>query len=64
MGRWPRLSTQGVVIKGSIAGIEHELQERMRVGMRGAGAHLQGKQAKRDQSQRVDKTRRPGTSAR
>ena len=42
VGRCRRPITQGVVIEGSIAGIEHELKECMRVWMRGARAHLHG----------------------
>jgi hypothetical protein len=48
------------MIKGSVAHIHEQLQQRVRVGMLCAGAHLDGKQEQAKQGQGTDHAADPG----
>ena len=55
-----RLLPQRVVIKGSVARIHEQLQQRVRVGMLGAGAHLDWKQEQAKERQGTEHATDPG----
>jgi hypothetical protein len=49
-----------VMVERAIAGIEHEVQQCVRVGIGAAGSHLHGKKQERDQRQGTGQGERPG----